>query len=179
MTDPALNTAFFAMPVVDRPRLRLVAPLARHIAAYQGFIASDRATSRGWGAMPHQAWRNFAALLGHWILRGFGPFVAEAKSDGRATGLFGPWHPEGQAEREVKWANCSGADAGQGCAFKAASAMLGHVFGALGWETAASYKSYDNDRSAALARRLGAAQDGVWTTPRGTELRVFRHRGQA
>jgi RimJ/RimL family protein N-acetyltransferase len=57
--------------------------------------------------------------------------------------------------------------------------MLAHVFGAMGWDTAVSYIDHDNNRSAALARRLGAVQDGVWTTPRGTEVRVFRHRGQA
>jgi RimJ/RimL family protein N-acetyltransferase len=108
--------ASFAMQVIETPRLRLVVPAARHIPAYQEFIASDRAIARGWGAMPHEAWRNFAALLGHGILRGFGPLVAEEKSDGRAIGLFGPWHPEGQAEREVKWSIWSGADEGQGFA---------------------------------------------------------------
>lgn len=164
---------------IETERLWLVAPEARHIPAYQAFIASDRAIARGWGAMPHEAWRNFAALLGHGILRGFGPLVAEAKSDGRAIGLFGPWHPEGQAEREVKWSIWSGADEGQGFASEAAGAMLAHVFGVMGWDTAVSYIAHDNDRSAALARRLGAVQDGVWTTPRGTEVRVFRHRGQA
>lgn len=179
MTDAALNPVSFAIKVIETPRLRLIAPEARHIPAYQAFIASDRAISRGWGAMPHEAWRNFAAILGHEILRGFGPLVAEAKSDGRAIGLFGPWHPEGQAEREVKWSIWSGADEGQGFAFEAARAMLAHVFGALAWQTAVSYIAADNDRSAALARRLGAVQDGVWTTPRGTEVRVFRHRGQA
>lgn len=166
-------------PVIETPRLRLVAPDACHIPAYQAFIASDRAIARGWGAMPHEAWRNFAAILGHGILRGFGPFVAEAKDDGRVLGMFGPWHPEGQAEREVKWSIWSGADEGRGFAHEAAKAMLSYVFGALGWATAVSYIAQDNVRSAHLAQRLGAAEDGIWTTPRGTEVRVFRHRGQA
>lgn len=162
------------MTVLDTPRLRLVMPDARHIPAYQAFIASERAAARGWGGMPHEAWRSFAAILGHGMLRGFGPFVAEA-GDGRAVGLFGPWWPEGQLEREIKWSVWSAADEGKGYAFEAARAVLAHAFDALGWATAVSYVAFDNDRSAALALRLGATQDGTWTTPRGTEVRVFRH----
>jgi RimJ/RimL family protein N-acetyltransferase len=105
--------------------------------------------------------------------------VAEAKEDGRILGMFGPWHPEGQAEREVKWSIWSGADEGQGFATEAAKAMLSYVFGTLGWTTAVSYIAQDNARSADLAQRLGAVEDGVWTTPRGTQVRVFRHRRQA
>ena len=82
---------------------------------------------------------------------------------------------EGQAEREVKWHIWPDADEGKGFAFEAARAVLGHVFGAMGWETAVSYIAHGNERSAALARRLGAVQDGTWVTPRGTEVRVFRH----
>ena len=160
--------------VLETPRLRLVMPAERHIPAYQAFIGSDRAAARGWGGMPHEAWRSFAAILGHGQLRGFGPFVAEAK-DGRAVGLFGPWWPDGQLEREIKWSVWSAADEGKGYAFEAARAALAHAFGTLGWATAVSYIAFDNDRSAALAARLGATQVGTWTTPRGTEMRVFRH----
>ena len=161
--------------VLETPRLRLVAPGGRHIAAYQAFVGSDRAAARGWGGMPHEAWRAFAAILGHGILRGFTPLVMEARDDGRTVGLCGPWWPDGQLEREIKWSVWSVADEGKGYAFEAAQAALAHVFGVLGWSTAVSYVAFDNTRSAALARRLGAVQDGTWTTPRGTEVLVFRH----
>ena len=162
--------------ILDTPRLRLVLPEARHIPAYAAFVASERAAARGWTpVLPHEAWRNFAAILGHGLLRGFGPWVAEARDDGRAVGMFGPWWPDGQLEREVKWSVWSDADEGKGFAFEAAQAVLGHVFGVMGWQTAVSYIAQDNDRSAALARRLGGVQDGIWTTPRGTDVRVFRH----
>ena len=162
------------MTVLDTPRLRLVMPAERHIPAYQAFIGSDRAAARGWSGMPHEAWRNFAAIMGHHLLRGFGPFVAEAR-DGRVVGLFGPWWPDGQLEREIKWTIWPAADEGKGFAHEAARAALAHAFGTLGWTTAVSYVAQDNDRSAALARRLGAVEDGIWTTPRGSEVRVFRH----
>lgn len=163
------------MPVIETERLRLVPPAATHIPAMTAFHGSDRAAVLGWQMMPHEAWRHFAFVLGHHALRGFGPFVAEARDDGRALGLFGPWWPEGQPEREIKWTVWSAADEGKGYALEAARAMLGHAFGVLGWETAVSYIRPANTRSAALARRLGAREDGTWTTPRGTEARVFRH----
>ena len=163
------------MTVLETPRLRLVPLAERHIAAYQAFLASPRAAARGWASMPHEAWRGFAAMMGHGLLRGFAPFVMEARDDGRVVGLCGPWWPDGQKEREIKWHIWPAGDEGKGYAFEAARAALAHVFGTLGWETAVSYIAHDNDRSAALARHLGAVQDGTWTTPRGTEVRVFRH----
>lgn len=156
-------------------RLRLVPPEAHHIPAYAAFLASPRAAERGWQALPHEAWRHFAAILGHGLLRGFGPLVAEDRESGRALGLFGPWWPEGQPEREVKWTLFDAADEGRGYAAEAARACLAHVFGTLGWPGAVSYITPDNARSAALALRLGAVQDGTWTTPRGTLVMVFRH----
>lgn len=162
--------------ILETPRLSLVPLAERHIPAYQAFLGSPRAAARGWAAMPHEAWRNFAAMLGHGLLRGFAPFALEARDDGRTIGLCGPWWPEGQKEREIKWSIWRDADEGKGYAFEAARACLAHVFGTLGWETAVSYVGFDNSRSAALALRLGAVADGTWTTPRGTEVLVFRHR---
>lgn len=161
--------------ILTTARLTLVPPAERHILAYTAFLASPRAAARGWQALPHEAWRHFAAILGHGILRGFGPFVAEERGTGRALGLFGPWWPEGQPEREVKWTLFDAADEGRGYALEAARACLSHVFGPLGWAGAVSYITPDNARSAALAQRLGAVQDGTWTTPRGTLVKVFRH----
>jgi RimJ/RimL family protein N-acetyltransferase len=163
------------MSVLETQRLRLVMPEERHIPAYQAFGTSDRAAARGWSAMPHESWRNFAAIMGHHLLRSFGPYVAEARDDGRIVGLVGPWWPDGQLEREIKWVVWPAADEGKGFAFEAAQAVLTYAFGTLGWQTAVSYIAFDNDRSAALAQRLGAVQDGTWTTPRGTQVRVFRH----
>lgn len=161
--------------MLETERLRLVPLAAQHIPAYQAFLGSDRAAAQGWAALPHEAWRGFAAMMGHGLLRGFAPFVSVARDNGRVVGLCGPWWPDGQAEREVKWHIWPAADEGKGYAFEAAQAVLAHVFDALNWETAVSYINPKNTRSANLALRLGARQDGTWTTPRGTEVQVFRH----
>ncbi len=162
-------------PVLTTDRLHLVAPNEKHVAAYTQFIASDRAAALGWSMMPHEAWRSYAAVLGHQRLRGFGPFIAEARGNGRVLGIFGPWWPEGQAEPEIKWTIFSPGDEGRGFATEAAQACLSDAFSRLGWSTAVSYITEENARSAAVATRLGAVHDGNWTTPRGTSVRVFRH----
>lgn len=170
-------TGHSATPILETARLRLVLPQANHLQAHVDFLASDRAAARGWAAMPHEGWRSFAAILGHGVLRGFGPFVAEAKSDGHVVGIFGPWHPGGQPEGEIKWSVWPAGDEGKGLAHEAALAARAYAFAALGWKTAVSYIAPDNLRSAALARRLGAVPDHQWTTPRGTLIDVWRHPG--
>ena len=161
--------------ILDTPRLRLVMPGAAHVAAHTAFLTSSRAEALGWLVLPHDAWRNFATFVGHHVLRGFGPLVAEARDDGRPVGIFGPWWPDGQPEPEIIWSVWAAEDEGKGFAREAAQATLDFAFGTLGWPTAVSYIAFGNERSAGLAQRLGAVQDGTWTTPRGTEVRVFRH----
>ena len=159
----------------DTQRLRFAVPSPAHLQAHIDFLASDRAAARGWGAMPHDAWRSFSAIIGHRTLKGFGPFIAEAKSDGHVVGIFGPWHPGGQPEPEIKWSIWQASDEGQGLAHEAAAATRAFAFQTLNWPTAVSYINPANTRSAALAQRLGATLDHQWTTPRGTTVDVWRH----
>lgn len=163
------------LPTLLTERMRLVAPTAAHVPAFTAFMTSDRAAARGWACLPHEAWRAFAAVLGHHLLRGFGPFVAESREDGRALGLFGPWQPGGQAEAEIKWMLWDAGDEGRGLASEAATATRDFAYRVLGWAGAVSYITADNLVSQSVATRLGAVQDGTWTTPRGTVVQVWRH----
>ena len=159
--------------VLTTSRLRLVRPGPQHLDAHAEFYASPRAAARGWQATEHESWRNFASVIGHSALRGFGPFVAE--QDGRAIGLFGPWHPGGQVEAEIKWILWDAASEGQGLAFEAAQATRTFAFATLGWATAASFITPDNARSIALATKLGASPDRDWHTPSGKLVTIWRH----
>lgn len=161
------------LPAPSR-QLRYAKPAQRHFAAIAGFHASARADERGWAQLPHEAWRELAMMAGHHDLRGFGPFVAETH-DAETVGVFGPWHPEGQPEPELRWTIWNAGLEGRGLAYEAAVAMRDFAARTLGWITAASYIHPDNARSQALARRLGARADGQWTTPRGTVIDVWRH----
>jgi RimJ/RimL family protein N-acetyltransferase len=162
--------------VATTERLKLVMPATRHLDAYIGWCTSARCAARGWNVAPNQAWRDFAGIIGHHALMGFGPYVAETH-DGGPVGLFGAWQPLGQAEHEIKWTLWADADEGRGYAFEAAQAARSHAYTAFGWTGAVSYINSDNSRSAALAARLGAVRDGTWTTPSGKVVDVWRHPG--
>ena len=159
--------------MIRTARLTLVHPGPQHLVAHAGFYASPRAAERGWAATEHESWRNFAGVIGHSALRGFGPFVAEL--DGRPIGLFGPWHPGGQVEAEIKWVLWDADCEGQGFAHEAALATRSYACATLGWTTAASFITPGNTRSQALATKLGATPERDWHTPRGTLVTIWRH----
>lgn len=43
-------------------------------------------------------------MMGHWLIRGYGPYVLEDKTTGRVLGTVGFWYPDGWPEPEIKWA---------------------------------------------------------------------------
>lgn len=100
------------------------------------------------------AWREMAFLLGHWGLRGFGQWALIEHASGELVGRAGLWEPEGWPGVEVGWV-LSRAHWGQGFATEAASAALGHAFGALGMQRVISLIHPDNRASIRVAERLG------------------------
>lgn len=159
--------------MIETARLTLRRPEPGDWLAYRAYRLSARST----GPMDEPAaWTHFAAFFGHWALRGFGRFVAVLRATGAPVGHFGPFHPEGQAERELTWTLWDPALEGRGYAFEAAAAVRDHAFGTLGWETAVSYITTGNTRSERLAARLGAVIDP--DAPRHfPDLTVWRHEG--
>ena len=51
----------------------------------------------------NDAWRNLASAAGHWVLRGYGTWAVERKSDGALIGRVGLIQPEGWPGLEVGW----------------------------------------------------------------------------
>jgi RimJ/RimL family protein N-acetyltransferase len=49
------------------------------------------------------AWRNIAMMIGHWHLRGYGPWAVSEKSSGQVIGRVGLWNPEGWPGIELGW----------------------------------------------------------------------------
>ncbi len=160
--------------VLETARLILRAPQAGDAAPFMTFLRSDRARYVGGPVAAAQAWRAVGHFIGHWVMRGFGSFVAVRRDSGAPVGAVGPWYPEGWPEREIGWTLWSDAAEGQGYAAEAARAAIGHAFGALGWDTAVSYIHPDNARSIALAERLGAPRDPAAAAPEPDTL-VYRH----
>lgn len=166
------------IPTLAGDGLVLRAPQARDFEAFAAFGASDRARFVGGPFDRTASETRFAALIGHWELKGFGRWIiTEAGSDAgsdRALGVVGPYFPAAWPEPEIAWTVFDGAE-GRGVAFRAARLARRYAYEALGWTTAISAIAPDNARSQALARRLGAVPDGGFPHPTGVELIAFRH----
>lgn len=166
------------MPDLETSRLVLRRPLPSDFTAARAFYSSHRSKYAGGGASTteSQAFVIFAAMLGHWEIRGFGTFVATRKDTGCIVGGFGPHFPAGRPERELGWCIWDPTLEGQGFAFEASVATRAYVFESLGWSTAVSYIHPDNAESIRLAQRLGCAIDPEAEAPAKDPLpSVFRH----
>ncbi len=162
--------------VLETERLIMRRPAPRDFAQFEAFLMSERSRGVGGPRTKAQAWRVMCAELGHWTMLGFGMWAVTRKSDDTALGLVGPWTPADWPETEIGWMIWNAKDEGTGIAAEAARAAIDHAWRVLAWDTIVSYVSFDNPRSAALARKLGAVLDPDAPQPHPeTPCHVFRH----
>ncbi len=165
--------------VLQTERLVLRPPAARDMVAGVAFYMSERSQFAGGHVMRHHAWKNMAAMLGHWQVRGYGLWAVTRKDDDHILGLVGPYNPEGWPEPEVGWLIFDGAE-GQGIAAEAARSAMADARATLGWTDIVHYIAPQNTRSIALAERLGARRDPAAQVPKpDTPCLVFRNLAQA
>lgn len=169
-------TFTLTIPTLTTERLVLRAPQTRDFDAYAAFRASDRARFVGGPHARDAAFGQFAALIGHWALRGFGRWMVADRATDEPLGVVGPYHPDGWPEPEIAWSVFDAAE-GRGIAAEAALAARTWAYDVLGWTTVASLIAPDNLRSAALARRLGAVSEGDYPHPVYGPLTIWRHPG--
>ena len=102
------------------------------------------------------AWRSLALWRGQWELRGSGHFAVEERASGRFVGRAGLHRPElpDWPGLEVGWALHS-RYWGQGYATEAGAAAVAYAFEVMGADELFSVVLPDNDRSRAVAGRLG------------------------
>lgn len=162
------------IPVIETARLRLRAPGARDFDTYAAFRGSERARSLGGPFTRAQAFTQFAALIGHWELRGFGRWIVADMASDEPLGVVGILCPIGWPEPELAWSLFDGAE-GRGIAQEAALAARDHAYGPLGMKSLISLVASDNPRSEALARRLGARPEGTTDVPNHGPTPVWRH----
>lgn len=165
------------VPVLTTERLTLRAPAEADFELYAALYASERSAGIGGPLDRRAAWRGFAAELGHWILRGYGFWMADVTASGETVGQVGLWNPEGWSEVELGWAMFDGSE-GKGYAFEAAQAIRTHAYETLGWGPLSSVIVPGNTRSEALARRLGATPEREWLSPSGRTGVIWRHPGK-
>jgi RimJ/RimL family protein N-acetyltransferase len=102
------------------------------------------------------AWRHMAAVIGHWEIRGYGFFSIEDKATGEWLGRVGPWFPEGWPAPEIGW-TISRDHWGKGYATEAGRASIDYAFRELGWASVVHVILAGNERSVAVAERLGSS----------------------
>lgn len=100
------------------------------------------------------AWRSLAALAGQWMLRGYGAWAVERKSDGAMMGRVGLLFPDGWPSLEVGW-TLGRPYWGHGYATEAARAALDYGFLTQPVEKLISLIDPQNIASQGVAQRLG------------------------
>jgi RimJ/RimL family protein N-acetyltransferase len=130
-----------------------------HADDFEGFaqIMADADVARYLSGQPlsrGEAWRSLAASVGQWVLRGYGTWAVERKSDGALLGKVGIIHPEGWPGIEVGWTLAKAAW-GHGYASEAATAAIDYAFITLPLERVISIIHPENVASQKVAARVG------------------------
>ena len=136
-SDIAANTAMLGDPLSAR------------------FITADRKPVTELMA----GWRNAAIMAGHWALHGFGMFAVEEKGSGKFVGRVGPFYPPVWPGFEVGWGVAS-EFRGKGYAVEAARAAIDWSFATFELDRIVHCIDAENTASQAVARKLGAKQEG-------------------
>lgn len=119
-------------------------------------------------------WRTLAGYLGHWSLRGYGPYAVVEKSSGAMLGPVGLWYPGDWPEPEIKY-SLARAYWGQGFASEAALAVKQMAKQHLGWSRLISLIVKENKNSIAVAKRIGGVFEK--TIPfRGVVADIYAYR---
>lgn len=159
----------------ETERLRLRGWRPSDFEAFAAYYANDETARFVGGQMTREkAWRSFAAVVGHWSLKGFGFWAVEEKASGVFVGAVGLWQPEGWPELELGYWLTSAAQ-GRGYATEAAVRSRRFAFEELGAATLVSYIDPANEPSIRVAKRLGADFEAtIELLDRGPHC-VFRH----
>ncbi|HUJ48332.1 MAG TPA: GNAT family N-acetyltransferase [Rhizomicrobium sp.] len=143
------------------PRLeteRLIMREWRHgdLDAFAPFLADEEVVRYLSGSTSdrNESWRNIAGSAGHWLLRGYGTWAVERKSDGALIGKVGLIYPEGWPGLEVGW-TLGRPYWGQGYATESARAAMNYGFLTQGVDKLLSLINVDNTNSQRVAKRLG------------------------
>lgn len=163
------------MSVLETERLIMRKPAARDMDAILAFYQSERSVMAGGHISEGRAWRQAAAIIGHWDIRGFGLFAVTEKPSDEIVGLVGQWYPGDWPETEIGWLVFDGSE-GRSIAYEAALAARAHAYTTIGWTTAVSYIDENNTRSVALAERLGCTFDPAAPQPKPDQpCLIYRH----
>ena len=126
-------------------------------------ISADQGVMRYVGGVRsrEETWRAIAVYAGHWVIRGYGLWAVQRRADGALLGRVGLWNPEGWPGEEIGW-KLGRAAWGQGYATEAARAAMTWAWDVLELPRLISVIDPRNERSIAVARRLGMTHVREW-----------------
>ena len=174
---PAEIAARFAalVPVIQTPRLTLRAPRVDDFPAYAAIACTERGRHIGGPMSREDAWYDWIQFASSWLLHGHGGWTITDRADGRVLG-FGILGLEPD-DREIELGYVLVEDAeGKGYVTEAMTAVRDFARDTLRLDTVVSYIAHGNDRSAAVARRLGAERDTDAEAALDAGVFVYRHR---
>jgi ribosomal-protein-alanine N-acetyltransferase len=148
----------------------------RDLDAYAAFTG-DPEVMRYMGRGPfnrEEAWREIAFFLGHFELRGYTHWALELRETGELVGRCGPYFPEGWPALEVGWL-LGREHWGKGYANEAAAAAIDFAWRELRPERLVSLVDPGNERSARVARRLGASPSGITRILDCFDVEIFEY----
>ena len=120
-----------------------------------------------------ESWRTMAAMIGHWHIRGYGPYAVEYKATGKVMGPVGLWYPKDWPGPEIKWA-LAREYWGHGYASEAARAVKKIAAECMPETSLISLIFSDNEASIKLAIAIGARFEKEIEF-RGQIAHIFRH----
>ena len=126
-----------------------------------------RALSQG------ESWRAMSSMVGHWYLRGYGPYAMVEKETNQLIGITGLWYPNDWPEPEIKWALVPDYT-GQGFASEGARAIQKMVKQRLSETPLISFIHSDNQPSRQLAEAIGCHLEKE-VPFRGSVWCIYRH----
>lgn len=121
-----------------------------------------------------EAWRQFALLIGHWELKGFGQWAVDEKESGNFVGCVGLWQSPGWPELELGYWLLNEYQ-GKGYAREASVASRAFAQNSVGAESLVSYIDPSNTPSIKLAESLGAKYEGTIELLKHGPHSVYRH----
>jgi len=147
------------IPQLETERLILRGFRESDLDSWAEFLADPEVVRFLWGKPQARsdAWRAMATTLGHWVLRGYGMWAVERKSDGAFVGRVGMLNPEGWPGLEVGW-TLGRPYWGQGFATEAARAAMRFAFLTQPADRLISCIDPENKASQAVAIRLGESK---------------------
>ena len=121
-----------------------------------------------------ETWRSLATMVGHWQLRGYGPYAVVEKEGGRVLGPVGMWFPLEWPEPEIKW-GLARKEWGKGYASEAALAVRKMAGDYLPDLQLISLIAADNKASIKVATSIGAVYEKDVPFRDGSDIGLYRH----